>query len=103
MAIKINDEPAYDNLKGTWISNGDFIVAHRVAVAPDFVGQRIGTKIFQLLESFAAERNIQSIKVDTNFDNQAMLKIMKRLNYQFCGYVYYRQSERLAFEKILTL
>src|SRR5690554_5549502 len=33
VAILTNDEPEYDNLQGNWLSNGDFVVFHRVAIA----------------------------------------------------------------------
>ena len=32
-----------------------------------------------------------SIKVDTNFDNLAMLHILEKLDYQYCGEVYFRE------------
>src|SRR5690606_31318122 len=31
-AIRLNDEPAYAAIKGRWLSDGDFVVVHRVAV-----------------------------------------------------------------------
>ncbi|WP_409450858.1 hypothetical protein [Epilithonimonas sp.] len=40
-------------------------------------------------------------KVDTNFDNAAMLQILKKLGYTYCGEVYLAGSERKAFEKLL--
>src|SRR5689334_21126538 len=32
-AVIINDEPAYNYIEGKWLTNGDFVVVHRVAVA----------------------------------------------------------------------
>ena len=40
-------------------------------------------------------------KVDTNFDNAAMLHILKKLVYTYCGEVYLAGGERKAFEKLL--
>ncbi len=40
-------------------------------------------------------------KVDTNFDNAAMLHILKKLGYTYCGEVYLAGGERKAFEKLL--
>ncbi|WP_337854098.1 hypothetical protein [Pedobacter sp. GR22-6] len=37
VAILMNDEPAYASLSGSWLSEGDFLVIHRVAVS-DFRG-----------------------------------------------------------------
>ena len=100
-ALIFNDEPAYENIEGKWLSNGDFLVIHRVAVSDRFLGKGIATKLFLEIENFAKEQQIFSIKVDTNFDNLAMLRILEKLNYTYCGEVYFRGSARKAFEKIL--
>ena len=100
-ALVFNDEPAYDEIEGNWLTNGDFLVIHRVAVSDDFLGKGIAVLLFQKLEGFAMENQVFSIKVDTNFDNLAMLHILEKLNYQYCGEVYFRGGARKAFEKVL--
>ncbi len=32
-ALIFNDEPAYEAIQGKWLTNGDFMVVHRVAVS----------------------------------------------------------------------
>ena len=54
-----------------------------------------------LAQELAISKNVYSIKVDTNFDNLAMLHIFNKLEYQYCGQVYFRGSARRAYEKIL--
>lgn len=98
-AIIFNDEPAYENIKGTWLTNGDFLVVHRVAITDDSIGQGLAQKIFLFIEELAKKHNINSIKVDTNFDNLAMLNIFKKLDYIYCGEVILRDGLRKAFEK----
>ena len=100
-AIIFEIEPAYENIKGSWESSGNYAVIHRVAVSNDFVGKGIASRIFLEIENFVKSRNISTIKVDTNFDNIPMLKIFERLNYKYRGTVYFRGSARQAFEKIL--
>ena len=100
-AILINDEPEYAGIKGKWLSNDDFVVFHRLAVAKDYLGKGFGKKIIEYIEAFARTNNICSVKADTNYDNVAMLKIFEKLGYSYCGKVYFRGSERKAFEKIL--
>ena len=100
-ALVFNDEPAYKEIIGDWLTNDDFFVIHRVAVSNDFLGKGIAVLLFQKLEDFAKENQVFSIKVDTNFDNLAMLHILKKLDYQYCGEVYFRGSARKAFEKVL--
>lgn len=100
-ALVFNDEPAYKEIIGDWLTNDDFLVIHRVAVSNDFLGKGIAVLLFQKLEDFAEENQVFSIKVDTNFDNLAMLHILEKLDYQYCGEVYFRGSARKAFEKVL--
>ena len=100
-ALVFNDEPAYKEIIGDWLTNDDFLVIHRVAVSNDFLGKGIAVLLFQKLEEFAKENQVFSIKVDTNFDNLAMLHILEKLDYQYCGEVYFRGSARKAFEKVL--
>ena len=101
-ALVFNDEPAYKEIIGDWLTNDDFLVIHRVAVSNDFLGKGIAVLLFQKLEDFAKENQVFSIKVDTNFDNLAMLHILEKLDYQYCGEVYFRGSARKAFEKVLV-
>jgi GNAT superfamily N-acetyltransferase len=101
-AILINDEPEYANLKGKWITNGDFIVFHRIAVAESFLGKGVAKALFSAIEEFARQNHIYSIKADTNYDNAAMLALFEKTGYVYCGEVYFRGSERKAFEKVLV-
>ena len=101
-AIIFDVEPAYNNIEGNWLTNGDYVGVHRVAASPLAKGKSIATKFFQMLEDLALTQNVFSIKVDTNFDNIPMLKILDKLGYTYCGEVYFRGSARKAFEKVLT-
>ena len=100
-AILFNDEPAYEKLKGTWLTNEYFAVVHRVAISDYYLGKGLAQKIFLFTEDLALDNNIFSIKVDTNFDNIPMLKILEKLGYTYCGEVFFRGDARKAFEKIL--
>jgi GNAT superfamily N-acetyltransferase len=101
-AILINDEPEYARIEGQWLTNSDFVVFHRVAVAESFLGKGIAKALFAFIEEFTLHNNIYSIKVDTNYDNMAMLTLLKNTGYTYCGEVYFRGSPRKAFEKVLT-
>ena len=100
-AILINDEPAYAELNGTWLTNDDFVVVHRLAVSDQNLGQGIAQKMFRYTEELALENNIFSVKVDTNFDNAPMLRIFEKMGYQYCGEVTLWGGVRRAFEKTL--
>lgn len=100
-AILINDEPAYHELKGTWLTNSDFVVVHRLAISDDYLGKGMAQKIMLYTEDIALQNDIYSVKVDTNFDNIAMLRIFEKLGYTFCGEVTFRAGIRKAFEKVI--
>lgn len=100
-AILFNDEPAYDDLKGSWLTDGDFAVVHRIAISDDYLGQGLAQQLMLFTEQLAIENGIFSIKVDTNFDNIAMLRIFDKLGYTYCGEVSFRGAVRRAYEKRL--
>lgn len=100
-AIIYNFEPAYDAIEGKWLTNGNYNVVHRMAVSDEVAGKGYAKEVFRRIEAVSKENNIFSIKVDTNFDNLAMLHILEKLGYTYCGEVYFRGSARKAFEKVL--
>lgn len=100
-AVLINDEPEYDRIEGKWLTTGDFVVFHRVAISEDYLGKSFARKLLECIEAYALSSNIYSIKADTNFDNVAMLRIFEKMGYVYCGEVYFEGSPRKAFEKVL--
>ena len=101
-AIIFDKEPAYEEIQGKWLTNGDYAVVHRVAASKLAKGKGIATTLFKNIEDICLTNTIYSIKVDTNFDNIPMLKILDKLNYTYCGEVFFRGSARKAFEKKLV-
>jgi len=101
-AVLINDEPAYAEIEGRWLTDGDFVVYHRVAIADDYLGKGLAKKMLRFVEEFARNHGIDSVRADTNHDNFAMLSIFERLGYVYCGEVYFRGSARRAYEKVFT-
>jgi len=101
-AIIFDKEPAYENIEGKWLTYSDYAVVHRVAASKLAKGKAVGMNLFQMIEGLCRDKKIYSIKVDTNFDNKPMLKILEKLNYTYCGEVYFRGGARKAFEKVLS-
>ncbi|WP_336514592.1 GNAT family N-acetyltransferase [Pollutibacter soli] len=100
-AIIFGIEQAYEEIEGKWLSNQDYVVIHRVAVSDSLKGKGIATLLFKKIEELSIEHGVYSIKVDTNFDNVPMLKIMDKLGYTYCGEVFFHGAPRKAYEKIL--
>lgn len=100
-AIIFENEPAYENIKGKWLTHGDYAVVHRVATSGAVKGKGIATRLFEMIEDVCIKHQVYSIKVDTFFDNAPMMKIMDKLNYTYCGEVYFQSAWCKAYEKVL--
>ncbi|OOQ57804.1 GNAT family N-acetyltransferase [Mucilaginibacter pedocola] len=101
-SIAKNQEPAYERIQGKWLTSGDFLVVHRIAVSSEHGGRGIAGQIMGFAESMALRQGIHSIKADTNYDNAAMLKTFDKRVYKYCGEVSIRGQSRMAFEKQLA-
>ncbi|HNP24743.1 MAG TPA: GNAT family N-acetyltransferase [Panacibacter sp.] len=100
-AVIFGIEPAYNEIDGSWLTNQDYMAVHRVATSNSAKGKGVATKLFSLLEDLCIQRNVFSIKVDTNFDNAPMLRILEKLSYTYCGEIIFGGAPRKAFEKVL--
>ena len=102
VALIFDIEPAYDELEGEWLSNGKYAGIHRLVVSQDKKIRGLGTWMMQQIEVVVLEKQIYSIKADTNHDNAGMLRVFDKMGYIYCGTVYFRGSARRAYEKILN-
>ena len=99
-AVVFDGEPAYDSIVGEWLTNQPYVVVHRLAVADEMKKQGIATLFMQKTEELSREKGVCSFKVDTNFDNLYMQRIMLKLGFVYCGEVEYRSGKRMAYEKV---
>ena len=100
-AVAFDGEPAYEALEGEWLTDGPYVVVHRMAVADGECGKGVAAEFLRHAEEMARERGIGAFRIDTNHDNRPMLRLLERMGFTFCGKVVYRSGERLAFEKRL--
>lgn len=100
-AVILTGEEAYNHLRGEWISDKPYVVIHRMAVAREAQRQGVARRFFQAVERFATRKEIMSIRVDTNFDNDRMLRLLESAGFEYCGEVSYASGGRMAFEKTL--
>jgi GNAT superfamily N-acetyltransferase len=101
-AIIFGIEPNYIDIKGKWLSDDKYVAVHRVATSENYKGKGIATQLFNLIEELSINDNTYSIKVDTNFDNAVMLRILEKLSYTYCGEIFVSGATRMAFEKLLS-
>ena len=86
-AAVFDGEPAYAGIEGRWLTDGAYVVLHRLAVAGGMQGRGLATAFLR--------------RVGANFDNRRMLRLLEKEGFRFCGTVRYAGGERLAFEKRL--
>lgn len=100
-AVIFGVEPAYNDIKGRWLTHDDYVVVHRVATSNAVKGKGVASHLFKLIEDLCIEKKVYSIKVDTNFDNVPMMKILDKLNYTYCGEIFFSGALRKAYEKVI--
>lgn len=101
-ALVYTGEPAYDQPQLKWISSLDYVVVHRIAVADEFKRQGMATKMMLLVEKDALSHGIRSCRLDTNYDNFYMQKMLATLGYSYTGEcIYQRCGARLCYEKLI--
>ena len=100
-AIIFGVEPAYTDIKGSWLTNEKYAVVHRVAIINAVKGKGIATHLFKVVEDLCTDHKIYSIRVDTNFDNVPMLRILEKLDYIYCGEIFFSGASRKAYEKVI--
>lgn len=101
-AVVFTGEPAYDEIKGEWLTTGQpFVVLHRLAVAEETKGHGVGLLFIKEVERLALAAGVKSFKVDTNHNNTRMLRVLEKTGFTYCGKIYYEHGERVAYEKLL--
>lgn len=100
-AVVLDGEPAYNDLVGDWLSDQEYVVVHRVAVSQNAQGRGVGARFLKAVEFYAVEKGIGSFRIDTNFDNFAMLALLEKCGFAYCGEVVYERGSRKAFEKLI--
>lgn len=98
--LDLQGEATYLQPTAHWLTHGKYGVIHRLAIALQARGRGLAKQFFAECEAFCRAQGIYSIKVDTHFDNHAMLHLLQAMGYQACGSVSYGpRGDRLAFEK----
>jgi acetyltransferase, GNAT family len=100
-AVVFTGEPAYNTLKGEWLSEGKYVVAHRLAVSEEVKSTGMGRILMEAIERYSRSEGMHSFRIDTNYDNSAMLSLLDRLRFTYCGEIEYEHGVRKAFEKLI--
>jgi len=96
MAVLPGDEKAYRDLP--WMRDESFAV-HRIVVDPDAQRRGVATALFLWLFAKAKKEGVESIRIDTHPANSRMLGFLKRLQFEYIGYI--PSIHRLAYERLV--
>lgn len=100
----VNHDGNYDEIEGEWLTKGNYLAIHRVAVTEKFRGSGAAKYILNYAaEEMARTRGRTSIRIDTHEMNKPMRSLLGTQGFTECGIVYISRdySKRLAYEKIL--
>lgn len=99
--VIFNGEPTYSSIKGSWLSNQQYVVLHRLAVADEMKRQGIATLFIEEVEKLSHTKGIKSFKIDTNHDNFYMQRILEKCAFTYCGEIFFEGDYRMAYEKLI--
>jgi len=96
-------DPDYETLlEGHWISQGPYMVIHRMAVSTRYHGRGLAALLLQQAELIAKQHRAISIRLDTHQRNTPMVGLLKKKGYIHIGAVLLHNfKRRVAFEKII--
>lgn len=100
-AVIFDGEPVYAHIRGRWLSEGPFVVVHRLAVAEDCQGRGMATRMMREVEAMSQAKGIPSFRVDTHLENTRMRRVLEKCGFIYCGEVFYPRGSRMAYEKRL--
>ena len=100
-AVVFDGEPVYGKIQGKWLTDFPYVVLHRLAVAEEVKNRGVATSYMKEVMKLGKRKGVGSFRVDTNFDNLYMHKMLSTLEFTYCGEVFYDKGQRMAYEKAL--
>lgn len=102
-ALMLHGEPTYKKIYcGAWISDGEYLALHRIAIESSHRGQGIAEKIVAFLSDYANENGYSSVRVDTHQGNLPMRKMLEKNGFEYCGTIHLLDGQtRVAYEKLV--
>lgn len=92
-------EETYDKIDGKWLTSERYLVVHRLVIDLDKRGQGLANYIMEYLFKMASSLKM-SIRVDTHQDNKAMIAMLLKHGFKYCGVIKLMSNEyRNAYEK----
>ena len=102
-AVMLHGEPTYKKIYCVaWISDGEYLALHRIAIESNHRGHGIAEKIVAFLSDYANENGYTSVRVDTHQGNLPMRKMLEKNGFEYCGTIHlFDGQERVAYERLV--
>lgn len=100
----VNYDGDYDGIDGCWLTKGNYLAVHRVAVSEKFRGMGAAKYIVDVAAvDLAKKRGRGSIRMDTHEKNASMRGLLVGRGFTECGTIELMRdnSLRIAFERII--
>ena len=79
-------EEAYNLIyDGAWLTDGDYLVIHRLAVAKEFYRTGVAKELIEYVIGVTKSENVNSIRVDTKIENIRMINLLSSFNFKIVG------------------
>lgn len=104
VAVSFDGEETYRQIfDGEWLSDGEYAVIHRIAVAEHWKGCGLSSEIIRQVEKICVGKGVRSMKIDTHSDNFSMQRLLSKNGFRYCGKIRLLDGNpRIAFEKLLS-
>lgn len=90
-AFVLCEDPEGDYSKVKWsldLAEGEYLVLHAFAVAPDCQRRELGKKIIEYCANYAAEKNYRALRLDIVPSNFPAKKLYEACGFKFVGAAY---------------
>ena len=77
------------------------MVVHRLAFSKESRGKGLADVAFRLAAEQAKAKGISNFRVDTDEANKIMQHVLKKNGFTYCGVIWFDNSEKIAFEKLI--
>jgi RimJ/RimL family protein N-acetyltransferase len=86
--LSLERDPSYDIIEnGEWLTNGKYLVIHRIAVSTKVIGKGVARKLFAFAIDYGRNNNVGSIRIDTHSNNKRMMGTLKNAGFIKCGVI----------------
>lgn len=97
----VNYDGDYEEIEGRWLTEGNYLAVHRVAVTERYRGKGAAKFIVSAATELARARGRASLRFDTHEKNAPMLGLLRGQGFTECGTITLVRDGtcRIAFEK----